>query len=100
MSTIDPHLMRTFRSKMKHPKHFHRVCRVLARQRHQDLKDYGNCCGMIDELSQCLEVPVTPEQRDQHAKWLMSCGVDPKNRSHRHQMWRLVQSHGNRKSWL
>lgn len=90
MASIDPRLMQTFRSKMKHPKHFHNVCRILFRQRRQDLKHYGKCCSMIDELSQCLNVPVSPKQRDQHAEWLMNCSVDPQNKNHRRDMWQMV----------
>ncbi len=90
MSTIDPQLMHAFRSKMKNPRHFHNVCKILCRQRREDLKQYGRCCSMIDELSHCLGVPISREQRDRHAKWLMNCNVDPRNRQHRHEMWGLV----------
>ncbi|MFS0788606.1 hypothetical protein ABC345_19740 [Shouchella sp. 1P09AA] len=90
MSTIDPQLMNTFRSKMKNPRHFHNVCKILCSKRCQDLNHYGKCCSIIDELSQCLGVPVSPQQRDRHAQWLMNCRVDPQNRNHRRDMWGMV----------
>ncbi|MFD1129613.1 MULTISPECIES: hypothetical protein [unclassified Paenibacillus] len=90
MANLDPELMGTFRRKMKNPRHFHQVCGILCSKRCEDLRHHGRCCGMIDELSRCLNVPVTPYQRENAAQWLMTCGVDPQNRYHRKQMWNMV----------
>lgn len=90
MAYLDPQLMRTFRSKIRNPRHFHRVYGILRSYRHQDLKSPAGCYGMVDRLSRCLGVPVTREQRDHAAHWLMGCGVDPRNRSHRRRMWNRI----------
>ena len=90
MAQLDPRLMGTFRNKMMNPRNFHNVCGILRKQRVQDLKCHHKCCGMIDELSRCLGVPVAPHERENAARWLMGCCVDPQNRDHRRQMWRMV----------
>jgi len=90
MAYLDPQLMRTFRCKFMNPLHFHRVCGILRSHRFEDLKDHGKCCSMIDRLSDCVGVPVTPEQKENAAQWLMNCCVDPENPYHRRRMWGLI----------
>lgn len=94
MAYLDPELMGTFRGKMMNPRYFHQVYGILCKKRCEDLRDYGRCCKMIDELSNCLGVSVTPCQKENAAKWLMECGVDPQNGYHRRQMWNMVWGRG------
>ncbi|TCZ76630.1 hypothetical protein E0485_13650 [Paenibacillus albiflavus] len=90
MANLDPQLMRTFRNRCMNPLYFGRVYGILSSHQYDDLKDYGKCCGMINRLSDCLGVPVTPDQRENAVQWLMNCCIDPQNRCHRRQMWRLL----------
>ena len=90
MAQLDPCLMGTFRRKMMNPRCFYQVCCILRAQKYEDLRCYHRCCGMIDQLSNCLGVPVTYAERENAAQWLMQCGVDPRNPHHRRQMCNMV----------
>ncbi|MCJ8014614.1 hypothetical protein MUG84_23280 [Paenibacillus sp. KQZ6P-2] len=90
MAQLDPRLMGTFRCKMMDPRYFHKVCGILRAQRLEDLRCHHRCCSLIDRLSDCMGVPVSPAERENAARWLMGCGVDPQNRFHRRQMWNML----------
>lgn len=90
MAYLDPQLMGVFRSKIANPRHFNRVHGILRSYRMEDLRSPAGAYGLVDGLSGCLGVPVTPEQRANAAEWLMCCGVDPQNPGHRRNMWGLV----------
>lgn len=90
MSQLDSRLMGTFRRRMMDPRCFHKVCGILRAQKYEDLKCYHGCCSMIDRLSECMGVPVSPAERENAAQWLMGCGVDPQNPYHRRRMWNMV----------
>lgn len=89
MAYIDPHLMRTFRGRIRDPRCFGRVCGVLRSCR--NLRSPAGAYGMVDRLSGACGVPVTREQRDNAAQWLMGCGVDPRHPAHRRRMWNMVR---------
>jgi hypothetical protein len=90
MAYIDPHLMRVFRSKIRDPRCFRRVCGVLGSCRIQQLRSPRGAYGVVDRLSACCGVPITRAQRDNAARWLMGCGIDPRNPAHRSRMKRMV----------
>ncbi|TCP21953.1 hypothetical protein EV207_13840 [Scopulibacillus darangshiensis] len=91
MAYLDPELMGVFRSKMANPWNYHRVYGMLRSYRMADLRHPGGAYGLVDGLSRCLGVPVSPEQRENAANWLMCCGVDPQNPGHQRRMWGLIQ---------
>ncbi|MGE8205124.1 hypothetical protein ACQKP0_11210 [Heyndrickxia sp. NPDC080065] len=91
MGGIDPRLMRTFRGKMMNPWHARRCYMICRSYRGCDLRRPEHAYGMVDRLSGCLGVPVTPAQRDHAAGYLMRCGVDPQNPHHQRRMWRMVR---------
>lgn len=90
MAYIDPHLMRVFRGKIRDPRCFRRVCGILRSCRIHHLRHPAGAYGMVDRLSACCGVPITREQRDNAAHWLMGCGVDPRNPAHRRRMRNIV----------
>lgn len=91
MGQLDPHLMRTFREKACHPKHFPRIYNICRSYRKKDLKQPEHAYGMIDRLSECCGVEVPQEHRDNAADWLMNCDVDPQNHSHQREMWNMIK---------
>lgn len=96
MGYLDPELMRVFRGKVCDPRHFPEICRILQSYCYEDLKYPEGAYGMIDRLSNCCGVPVTNEQRDNAADWLMNCNVDPQNPYHQRDMWNLIHSQRDR----
>lgn len=91
MAYLDPYLMRTFRHKISNPVTFGKVCGILCNCRREDLCRPEGAYGLVDGLSSCLGVPVTPEQRENAARWLMSCGIDPQDRRERYRMLGLIR---------
>ncbi|MCQ6282149.1 hypothetical protein [Bacillus sp. EB600] len=83
---IDPYLMRIFRKKIANPATFRRVCGILCNCRFEDLCRPEGAYGLVDNLSSCLGVAVSPEQRDNAASWIMTCGIDPAERRERYRM--------------
>ncbi|MDR0268010.1 hypothetical protein [Paenibacillus sp.] len=90
MAQLDPRLMGIFRRRMCDPRCFGKVCGILRAQRLEDLNCHSGCCSMIDQLSECMGVPVTAAERQNAAEWLMGCGVDPGNPYHRRSMRNLL----------
>lgn len=88
----DPILMNTFRERIRNPFYWHRVCRVMwPYARGCNLRDPRVAYGMVDGLSGALDHPITPEQREHAAGWLMRCGVDPADPMHRGRMLSMVR---------
>lgn len=88
MAYIDPELMGTFRQRIADPRCFARVCGCLRNC--GNLRTPAGAYGLVDGLSACCGVPITPAQRDNAAQWLMECGVDPRNPAARRSMWGVV----------
>lgn len=99
MGNLDPVLMREFCSKVCDPRHFPRIFNICRSFRCNDLKCRDGACSMIDRLSECCNVSITEEERENACEWLMNCNVDPKNPSHQKEMWNLIKS-CRRRSWF
>jgi hypothetical protein len=92
MAFLDPQLMGIFRRYMFHPPTMYRVYGILRSYNFASLRTPAGAYGLVDRLSGTLGYPVTPEQRENAAQWLMCCGVDPQNRTHRWRMWGLIHN--------
>ncbi|MFA9556406.1 hypothetical protein ACERII_03730 [Evansella sp. AB-rgal1] len=90
MERVDPYLMSVFRSRIANPACAYRVYKVLRSCSYHDLCTPAGAYGLVDRLAHCCEVQITPQTRDYAARWLMSCGVDPQNPTHRRSMYHLV----------
>ncbi|OIJ17050.1 hypothetical protein BKP37_00480 [Anaerobacillus alkalilacustris] len=84
--------MKTFRTKICNPVIAVRVYKCLSACTYQELRTSAGSYAVVDRLAQCCEVTITPETRDYVARWLMNCGVDPRNPHHRRSMWSFVNS--------
>lgn len=91
MAYLDPALMGVFRRKICNPRCLYQVYGLLRSYRYADLRNPVGAYSVVDRLSACLGCPVTPEQRENAAQWLMCCGVDPQNSGHRWRMWGLIR---------
>ncbi|KMY32044.1 hypothetical protein ACZ11_07715 [Lysinibacillus xylanilyticus] len=91
MGNIDPNLMRVFRQRIRNPQCFGRVCGALRSCNYHQLRSPAGAYGLVDRLSECCGVPISRDQRDHAANWLMNCGVDPLNSDHRRRMWGIVR---------
>ncbi|QQZ10457.1 hypothetical protein [Heyndrickxia vini] len=91
MAYLDPGLMRVFRGRIANPMTLRRVYGICRSYRLHDLRRPAGAYGMVDRLSRCVGVPVTPAQRHNAAQWLMTCGVDPQHPGHRRRMWRMIR---------
>jgi hypothetical protein len=90
MPNIDPHLMGVFRSKIKNPACLWNTYRIMRSYCAEELATTTGAYGAVDQLSGALGVPVTTEQRENAARWLMQCKVNPHIREHRYAMWNMI----------
>ena len=93
MERVDPHLMRLFCCRIANPVVACRVYKVLSACTYHDLRHPAGAYSVVDRLAHCCDVRITPAQREYGARWLMNCGVDPANPSHRHAMRGLLNSY-------
>ncbi|HHW36278.1 MAG TPA: hypothetical protein GXX18_03150 [Bacillales bacterium] len=88
---IDPVLMGHFRRSIADPRCFWNVCRICRSYRMEDLRHPRGAYSMVDRLSRCCNVPISREQRDYAANWLMNCGVNPQCPVQSRRMWGIVR---------
>lgn len=83
--------LNTFRSRMANPLHWRKANRILVRYTQDDLQNLDRTKHLISTLASEFDVPLTPRETEDAAKWLVAREIDPQSKKDRLRVWKMTK---------
>jgi len=83
--------LKIFRRKMANPLHWRKANQVFLRYSETDLQSLERTKHLISTLAAELDVPLSPEEKTEAAKWLRAQGINPQSRKDRMMIWKRAK---------
>ncbi|GMA58244.1 hypothetical protein C7445_11042 [Alicyclobacillus sacchari] len=83
--------LRIFRRKMANPLHWRKANQVFLRYSQTDLQNLERTKHLVSTLATELEVPLSPREEVEAAKWLLAQGINPQSRKDRLMIWKRAK---------
>jgi len=88
---IQPQLVERVKAKMKHPENKERIKGLLEGVTKRDLQDRAKVRQLVKSAARILREPLTDEQTEQIAAFVLAQKIDPQNTLHLLRLWAMFR---------